>query len=116
MPADADYDEDLDVALAAGYVFKTTANGWVLFCEELSVPAWALWETNPGYERLQQALRLAQKAAFAPEGFQKWVDRTRKPRETHLPARQPGAADIAEELRRALGRRAGWWRAERTAS
>ena len=39
----------LDVALAAGYMLRTKANGWKLFCERLNVPPFLLWEIHPGF-------------------------------------------------------------------
>src|SRR5438045_2493974 len=33
----------LDIALAAGYMLRTQANGWKLFCERLDIPPFLHW-------------------------------------------------------------------------
>src|ERR1700757_4051374 len=86
MKADADAVEEegdgerpmfqryLDVAPAAGFVLRMKAEGWKLFCKRLTVPPFALWEGLPGFERLQRALSLSEKAAFEAEGFLRWLN------------------------------------------
>ena len=99
----------LDIALAAGYVLRTKANGWKLFCERLNVPPFLLWEKLPGFERLQRALALAEKAAFVPEGFLRWLNRVRpkgKPALTAVPLTAEGVADATAEVLRQLVQ---WW-------
>jgi hypothetical protein len=93
----------LDIALASGYVLRTRAYGWKLFCERLNVPPFLLWEVLPGFDRLQRALALAEKAAFVPEGFLRWLNRGRpegEPELTAVPITVEGVADtIAEAYR-----------------
>jgi hypothetical protein len=99
----------LDMALAAGFVLKTKAAGWKLFCERMSVPPFLTWEVLPGFERLRRALALADKAAFTPEGFLRWLNGSRaagEPERTELPCTAEGLADAASEL---FGRRVEWW-------
>jgi hypothetical protein len=67
----------LDVALAAGFTLRAKADGWKLFCERLSLPSFAPWETLPGFDRLQRALALAEQGVFAPEGMVAWLNRIR---------------------------------------
>jgi len=78
----------LHLALAAGYVLKTKAEGWKLFCERLHVPPFVLMEFLPGFDRLEQALTRAEKVAFVAEGFLRWLNRIRpegEPEVTDLP-------------------------------
>jgi hypothetical protein len=77
-----------DLAKAAGYLLRTKAEGWKLFCERLNVPPFALWRLYPGLDRLQRALALAEQAAFDTEGFLRWLNAiwpTGKPERTAVP-------------------------------
>jgi hypothetical protein len=67
----------LDLALAAGYMLKTQAGGWRLFCERLNVSPFLVWEALPGFDRLRRSLDLAERAAFTPAGFLAWLNATR---------------------------------------
>jgi len=99
----------LDVALAAGYMLRTKANGWKLFCERLNVPPFLLWEVLPGFDRVQRALAMTEKAAFIPEGFLVWLNRVRpkgKPELTAVPLTVEGVADANAE---AFRQRVEWW-------
>jgi hypothetical protein len=105
-PAQEDASEEpvcfraLDIALAAGYMLRTQANGWKLFCERLDIPAFLLWKELPGFDRLQRALALAEKAAFVPEGFLLWLNRVRpkgEPELTAVPLTVEGVADANAE-------------------
>jgi hypothetical protein len=63
-------------AYAIGYVLRTKADGWKLFCERLNVPPYLLWEGLPGFERLQRALKLAELSAFDGAGMVRWLNLT----------------------------------------
>jgi hypothetical protein len=56
-----------DLAFAAGFMLRTKTEGWKLFCERMHIPPFLLWEMLPGFDRLQRALALAEKATFFPE-------------------------------------------------
>ncbi|GEM_PF-3077072 len=104
------WQRSLDLALAVGFVLRTKAEGWMLFCERLNVPPLLLWEEFPGFDRFQRALALTEKAAFAPEGMLGWLNRIRptgKPEWTEVPLTVAGVADATAE---AFRRRAQWWR------
>jgi hypothetical protein len=67
-------------AMADGFVLKTKASAWRLWCDRRHLPAYALWEMLPGWQRLKGALehsegtpRLAG-CAFAPEGMLRWLN------------------------------------------
>jgi hypothetical protein len=99
----------LDVALAAGFVLRTKAEGWKLFCERLTVPPFALWEGLPGFERLQRALDLSEKVSFEAEGFLRWLNAIRpagEPERLKVPLTTEGLADATEEL---FQERVEWW-------
>jgi hypothetical protein len=103
------WQRSLDLALAAGFMLRTAADGWKLFCKRLSVPPFLLWEGLPGFDRLQRALRLAEKAAFTAEGFLRWLNRTRpagEPEATKVAFTVAGMADAAQQLFR---QRVEWW-------
>ena len=102
----------LDAALAAGYILRTKANGWKLFCERLNVPPFLCWDMLPGFERLQVLLDAAEKTAFVPEGFLRWLNRVRPKGEPELkvvPLTEEGVADNTEKAYR---QRAQWWGGE----
>jgi hypothetical protein len=99
----------LDMAFVAGFVLKTKTAGWRLFCDRLCVPPFLLWETLPGYDRLERALKTAEHVAFEPEGFAAWRDRVR-PRD--VPAGlEPAitAESEADQIEATLRERVKWW-------
>ncbi len=67
----------LEAALAAGYMLKTKAAGWKLFCERMSIPPFVLWECLPGFHRLERSLKLADEVGFLTEGIGTWLNRIR---------------------------------------
>jgi hypothetical protein len=102
-----------DLALAAGFVLRTKAAGWQLFCGRLSVPPFALWQELPGFGRLQLALKQAEQAAFAPEGMLRWLNGIR-------PAGHPEVQELgltperyAAGCEAVFRQRARWWGGER---
>jgi hypothetical protein len=99
----------LDIAFAAGYMLRTKANGWKLFCERLNVPPFLLWEEFPGFDRVQRALALAEKAAFVPEGFLVWLNRVRPKGEPELTAVPLTVEGVADETEKAYRHRVQWW-------
>ncbi len=99
----------LDPVLVAGFVLRTKAEGWKLFCERLNVPPFLLWEEFPGFDRLQRALALAEKATFDPKGFLHWLNAARpaeKPELTDVPLTVEGVADATAKM---FHQRAEWW-------
>ncbi len=99
----------LDVALAAGYMLRTKANGWKLFCERLNVPPFLLWEVLPGFKRVQRTLALTEKAAFVPEGFLRWLNRVRPKGEPELAAVPLTVEGVADDTGEAYRQRVKWW-------
>ena len=88
---------------------RTKADGWKLFCARLTVPPFLLWEGFPGFDRLQRALALTEKAAFTPEKFLRWLNTVRpagKPELTEAPLTVEGVADANEKVFR---QRTAWW-------
>ena len=99
----------LDVALAAGFLLKTKADGWKLFCERLNIPSLLLWEGLPGFDRLQRALNMTEEAAFRPEGFLRWLNDRRPagaPKATELTLTVEGVADATAMM---FKDRVNWW-------
>lgn len=98
-----------NVALAAGFVLRTKAAGWKLFCQRMNASPWQLWEYLPGYERLQRALALSEKAAFVEEGFLRWFNEVApagEPVRTEVPFTVEGIAETTEEAYQMLVK---WW-------
>jgi hypothetical protein len=71
------WQRSLDIALAAGFMLRTKADGWKLFCERMSVPPFAGWEYLPGFDRLKRAVKVAEQVAFVPEGMVRWLNAIR---------------------------------------
>jgi hypothetical protein len=97
------------LALAAGFVLKVKAAGWRVFCERLNVPPFTVCERLPGFDRLQRALALAEKAAFRPEGFLRWLNAVRsagKAKLTEVPLTVEGVAEATAKMFR---KRVAWW-------
>ena len=87
----------LRLALALGFMLKTKAEGWRLFCERLNVPPFLYWQDLPGFERLQDGLALAEHAALVPEGMVRWLNARRpegKPEQKEAVAAYPGGWQI----------------------
>jgi hypothetical protein len=90
----------LDVGKAAGFVLRTKAEGWKLFCERLGVPPFVLWKLCPGHDRLQRALAQAETTAFTPKGFVRWLNAFRpagNPELSEPPLTVEGLAEATEE-------------------
>src|SRR5713226_7589325 len=99
----------LDIALAAGYMLLTKANGWKLFCGRLNVPPFLVWEIHPGFDRLQGVLALAEKAAFVPEGFLRWLNRVRPSGAPELTVVPLTVERVADETEKTFRWRVQWW-------
>jgi hypothetical protein len=99
----------LELAYAAGFLLRTKADGWKRFCERLSVPPFRQWEGLPGFDRLQRALALTEKAAFTPKGILGWLNGVRPTEEAELievPLSIEGVADATAKMFR---ERVDWW-------
>ena len=83
-----------DMALAAGFILRTMADGWKLFCTRLTIPPFALWEALPGFDRLQHAVAITEAkddlrgVAFTTEEMLHWLNDVR-------PKGQPAPTTIA---------------------
>jgi hypothetical protein len=100
-------DRYLDLALAQGYFLKTKAAGWELWCERRHLPAFAVWQLMPGYDRLRRAIELTRESAHSPNGLAftsagmlRWLNRIARergePEQTELPFSANGIADGLE--------------------
>lgn len=59
------WERHLELALAAGHVLPTKADGSKLFRESMSVRPWLLWEGFPGFERSKHVPNAAERAALS---------------------------------------------------
>ena len=72
----------------------------------MNVPPFVLVEGLPGFDRLQGALAMAEKAAFAPEGFLCWLNGIRPagaPEQSEMHLTPEAIADATEEAFRQRG-------------
>jgi hypothetical protein len=100
----------LELTLIAGFQVKTKAAGWKLFCERLNLPPFALWEWLPGLDRLQHALKMAESAAFVPEGAWQWMNDHRPAGHAEITESDLISAEaVADELEAIFRRRVKWW-------
>jgi hypothetical protein len=99
----------LDLVLVAGFVLRTKAEGWKLFCARLSVPPFALMEGLPGFDRLRRALALTERAAFVPEGFLRWLNEARPAGAAEMSEVPLTAEGVADEVERLFRDRVAWW-------
>jgi hypothetical protein len=93
-----------EMFLVLGFLLRTKADGWKVFCERMNVPPFVLWKHLPGFDRLQHALALAEEAAFVPIGFLRWLNRKRPagaPEMTKVPFTVERVADEIAEMYRA---------------
>jgi hypothetical protein len=102
-------DRYFDLFLASGYELRAEVEGWKLFCEKLNIPPFLLWQDLPGFDRLQRALALAEKAAFTAEGFLKWLNRIRPAGEQELSEVPLTAESVAKAAAQAFRQRVEWW-------
>jgi hypothetical protein len=102
----------LELAYAVGYLLRTKADGWKLFCQRLTVPPWLLWEALPGFDRLQRALALTDKTAFSAEGFLRWLNAVRPAGVSELTRVHLTVEEIANATAEMYRVRAAWWSGE----
>ena len=107
--AAAPADRRMNLALVYGFMLKTNADGWQLFCERLCLPPYVLWKVLPGFARLQRALAVAQEAAFVPEDMLRWLNETRPPGTPEVTDVVLTPAKVAAELDQFFRERACWW-------
>lgn len=99
----------MDMALVAGANLNMKINGWKLFCERLTIPPFALWQDLPGWQRLEDALKMAEKAAFTEEGFLRWLNRVRPAGEPEILSFDRSPETVAAELQQVFEARVKWW-------
>jgi hypothetical protein len=102
--ADADGGGRLDRALFFGWKINILLAGWRQFCAEIGMDSEACWSFLPGADTLRSAERVAEKAAFTPEGVVDYLQRCGA-KDVLLPV----AGDVAADLRRCHDERAEWW-------
>jgi hypothetical protein len=103
------WERALDLALAYGFILRTRAEGWKLFCERLNILLFLLWEDCPGFDRLQRALALAEQAAFLPEGFLRWFNKVRPAGSAELAEVPLTAEGIADATDKWFREQVAWW-------
>jgi hypothetical protein len=99
----------LSLTYALGCVLRTKLEGWKLFCERLNVPPFLLWEALPGFDRLQRALSVVEKAAFTPEDFLRWLNAIRPAGQPELLQVRLTVEAVATETLETFNARVKWW-------
>jgi hypothetical protein len=106
--------------LAHGFILRTRAAGWKLFCERMGIAPFGLWQYLPGFERLRRVLAILEGTAdrpggpaFTPAGMMKWLNHIRPdgvPEVTEASILSPeSVADSTDAL---FHERARWWGAD----
>jgi hypothetical protein len=71
-----------DMYLVQGFILKTKAAGWKLFCERLGFRPFAVWEELPGFDWFQGSLRIVEGTdgrpgeAFSEDDMLGWIKRS----------------------------------------
>jgi hypothetical protein len=99
----------LDVYLAQGYILKTKADGWNLFCERWGIAPFAEWDCLPGFDDLRRTLAQAEKTAFGSEGFLRWLNAVRPAGEQQLADVPLTAERLADATEKVFRERVAWW-------
>jgi hypothetical protein len=109
-------ERSLDLYRAQGFILRTKAAGWKLFCERMGFSPFGLWQYVPGLDRLQRALDIVEGTpdqpgyAFTPLGIVLWLNSIR-------PADRPEATEsniitaegFADSLEATFQERVRWW-------
>jgi hypothetical protein len=105
-----------ELFLAQGFMLRTKAAGWKLFCERMGFLPFGVWQYLPGFERLQRDLNKAEGApdrpggAFTPKGMVRYLEGNRPtdgPEATE--ANIINAERFADSLDATFRERVKWW-------
>jgi hypothetical protein len=111
----SDWPGTLDLALAYGFILRTKVDGWKLFCERLNVPPLLLWQVLPSFDWLRDSLTLREGsdsvpfAAFADEGFLRWLNANRPSGHPELTEVPLTVERVASANRDMFEQRVKWW-------
>ena len=109
-------ESSIDLCLAHGFILRTKAAGWKLFCERRGLSYFGIWQYLPGFDRLQRRLKHMEEStdwpgpAFTPGDMVRWMNRTR-------PADRPEATEadlisaerFADDFDTVFRTRVEWW-------
>jgi hypothetical protein len=102
--------------LAQGFVLRTSAAGWKLFCDRMAFTPFGLWQYLPGFERLQHELNIVEGTpdrpgpAFTPKGMVRWLNTVRPPGKPEATEADIMTAErIADALDARFRKRVEWW-------
>ncbi len=111
-------DRAFGLFLAQGFMLRTKAAGWKLFCERMGISPFGLWQHLPGYERLQREVNIVEGtpdrpgAAYTPKGMLRWLNTVRPSEDPEVTeARIMNAAGFADSLEATFRERVKWWSA-----
>jgi hypothetical protein len=104
------------VFLAQGFMLRTKAAGWKLFCERMSISPFGIWQYLPGFERLQCELNIVEGtldrpgSAYTPKGVVCWLNTVRPSGDPEVTeARIMTAERCANSLDTMFRERVKWW-------
>jgi len=109
-------DRAFGLFLAQGFMLRTKAAGWKLFCERMGISPFGLWQYLPGFERLQCELNIVEGtpdrpgAAYTPEGMVRWLNAVRPSEDPEVAeAKIVKAAGFTDSLEATFRERVKWW-------
>jgi hypothetical protein len=102
-------EQKMDWVMGEAYVVQALANGWKLFCEEMNVPPFVIWQTLPGFAFLQNALTVADKASGSSQQYLDWLNSIRPKGTPALLTVALTAKAVAAFNRSAYRERVQWW-------
>jgi hypothetical protein len=105
-----------DLYLVQGFMLRTKAVGWKLFCDRMGISPFGSWQCLPGYERLQRDLSIVEGtsdrpgAAYAPKDLVRWLNTVRPSGDPEVTeAKIVKAAGFADSLDAVFRERVKWW-------
>jgi hypothetical protein len=108
-----------ELFLVQGFILRTKAAGWNLFCNRIGIEPQRLWQYLPGFERLKRTLLGLQGTpdrpapAYTPAGMVNWLNRVRPDHEPEVTeANILSPETIARQTDAAFHERARWWGAD----
>ena len=114
--AQTNKDQLFGLFLAQGFMLRTKAAGWKLFCDRLGISPFGLWQYLPGFERLQRELNIVEGtpdqsgAAYTPTGMARWLNTVRPSGDPVVTEANIMTAErCADGLEAAFRERVCWW-------
>jgi len=109
-------EQAFEAFLAQGFVLRTKAAGWKLFCARMNISPFCFWKILPGFTRVQRELKIVEGtpdwpgAAYTPRGMTLWMNRNRPAGQPEVTeAKMRTAERIADAIDAGFRERVAWW-------